>query len=115
MDYVKELKDILKEDFNVLANEGDTVSLKEGDVIKTVCVEELGTGRWFKHNQVITQLPDGRHFAWQWEQSLTRSEDNEGPAMYGAPRLKEVVPVEETIIVTRWVHDELKYSQPTLF
>lgn len=103
MDYVQELENVLTEDYTTLANEGDCVQLSFGSLL-TVQVEEVGTGQWFKHKKVVTELPDGRHFAWQWEQCINGDMQSEGPATYGAPRLNEVTPAHDS----RWV-------QPPLF
>lgn len=115
MDYVKALENVLTHNFYALTNEGDTVQIDKGQELTTVCVETIATGRWYRSKKVVTRLPDGRHFAWQWDQGLTETQESEGPAQYGAPQIQEVIPVLETVLVTRWMMPEVSPLQETLF
>lgn len=99
---VEELKTLLSDDYYELTRKGDKIASETSDgEFLTVADEELDFSRWTKYMRSITRLPDGRHFAWEWESGLTENQDDIGPAEYGEPKLTEVtsriVIVEKTV------------------
>ena len=99
---VQELKNILEEDYDALTSKGDKVDTDLGDYV-TVDVESLGSGRWHENFQCVTRIPDGRHFSWNYASGLTEYQDSMSPSEFTSDYLTEVHPVEEVVVVTKWV------------
>lgn len=102
MDYRAELVDALKEDWYDLMHEGDEIELDDGTSLETVYSEEISRGRWETHCRVVTLLPDGRYFRWEYSLGNTEMQENTGPGEYGEPELTEVLRHEAVVTTVHW-------------
>jgi len=107
--FLQELKEILTEDYFILAAENDELQ-SEVDPDKsfvTVHSESQGKRRWTEGFEVVTKLPDGRFFRWEYEEGNTESQDNIGPAEYGDPELTEVFEHKKVTVVYEYTTEEV--------
>lgn len=103
---IDDLKEILKDgSYFDLTLKGDKVTTDLGEY-ETVEVIEVDSGRWMQYLEIITRVPDGRHFLWKYASGLTENQEDEGPWYYGEPELQEVTSRE--IVVTKIVWDKIK-------
>jgi len=107
--FLQELKEILIEDYFALAAEGDELAseIDPSQSFVTVKVTSQGKRRWTEGFEVITKLPDGRFFRWEYEEGNTENQDNTGPAEYGDPELTEVFEHKKVTVVYEYTTEEV--------
>jgi len=107
--FLQELKEILTEDYFALKYEGDELE-SEIDPEKsfvTVKLTSQGKRRWTEGFEVITKLPDGRFFRWEFEEGNTEDQENIGPSEYGEPELTEVFEHKKVTVVYEYTTEEV--------
>ena len=70
---------------------------EEFEIIST---EEGGSGRWSRYNYIIFKnLKTNKYYKIFWQEGLTENQEHE----FESQEADEVEPVEETVIVKKWV------------
>lgn len=95
MDYIKELSDLLKEDWKEFL----WATPESWEIV----TEEVGDhNRWNTPVTVICKpVDEERFFAWWYEQGNTEVQEDYGPCEYGDPTIEEVYPKEITVTIYR--------------
>jgi hypothetical protein len=75
------------------------------DGFRTVARIDGENRSWTRTVAVVTRGPSGQHYRWHFEEGLSEDHPDFGPAERGEPTITPVHPVEETIVVTKWVRD----------
>lgn len=97
--YIEEFKEIVQKEWYALTYPGDSLSSKDGGMYTVLDREEVGSKRWTNVIQVVVEFPDGRLFAWTYEEGATEYQENEYPWEYGNWNPVEMVAVEITKVV----------------
>lgn len=98
---VAELVDILTEDWQALCGLGDKVDGETG-TFETIALVEKDQGRWVAYMDVITKIPDGSLYRWEFEEGLTEEQEPLGPNEYGEPQVTEVEEIERVTVVKEY-------------
>lgn len=85
----EQLEKLLEDDYSEFTWVGTEI-----DGFETIFEEEVESGRWESHHEVITKTPSGKLYKWKHSRGLTENQDNE---RYDTS-LTEVVEKERTIV-----------------
>lgn len=106
--YIKEFKEIVQKEWYALTYPGDSVKAKDGGMYTVLNREEVGSKRWSNVIQVVVEFPDGRLFAWSYDEGATEYQENEYPWDFYGENWKptEVEHYTETIVVDKFIAKE---------